>query len=93
VTDVHAVFGSAIAETITADPAWPGLVAAVAAANPDRWTPRDLLQVAAEHLADADRDHPIAPADYARLITYTVDALTGDHPHHGREIPTPTTRR
>jgi hypothetical protein len=39
VTDVHAVFGSAIAETITADPAWPGLVAAVAAANPDRWTP------------------------------------------------------
>jgi hypothetical protein len=55
--------------------------------------PRDLLQVAAEHLADADRDHPIAPADYARLITYTVDALTGDHPHHGREIPTPTTRR
>ncbi|MCV7047349.1 relaxase domain-containing protein [Mycobacterium frederiksbergense] len=77
ITDVDAVFGSLLAETITSDPAWPGLVAAISAANPHKWTPRDLLSVAAEHLADASADSdPIAPGDYARLITYTVDAFT-----------------
>uniref|UniRef100_UPI0009FBDAAC MobF family relaxase n=1 Tax=Mycobacterium avium TaxID=1764 RepID=UPI0009FBDAAC len=49
IRDLHHVFGSAVAETIAADPAWPGLVAAIAAAHPARWTPRDLLQLAAEH--------------------------------------------
>ena len=44
ITDVDAVFGSALAETITSDPAWPGLVAAISAADPHKWTPRDLLQ-------------------------------------------------
>ncbi|MCV7059274.1 MobF family relaxase [Mycolicibacterium gilvum] len=77
ITDVDAVFGAALTETITSDPAWPGLVAAISAADPATWTPRDLLHVAAEHLADAaDADHPIPPGDYARLITYTVDAFT-----------------
>ncbi|MCV7372066.1 relaxase domain-containing protein [Mycolicibacterium arabiense] len=83
ITDVDAVFGAALTETITSDPAWPGLVAAISAANPRTWTPRDLLHVAAEHLADAsDEDHPIPPGDYARLITYTVDAFT--HRLHAR---------
>ncbi|CAN3132454.1 ATP-dependent RecD-like DNA helicase [Mycobacterium sp. smrl_JER01] len=77
VTDIDVVFGTALAETITSDPAWPGLVAAISAADPNTWTPRDLLHVAAEHLADAtDADHRIPPGDYARLITYTVDAFT-----------------
>lgn len=76
VTDLDAVFGAALAETITSDPAWPGLVAAINAADPQKWRPRDLLHVAAEHLADATADHPIPPGDYARLITYTVDAFT-----------------
>jgi hypothetical protein len=77
ITDLDAVFGAALTEVITSDPAWPGLVAAISAADPDAWTPRDLLHVAAEHLADAaDTDHPIPPGDYARLITYTVDAFT-----------------
>ncbi|WP_163690302.1 MobF family relaxase [Mycolicibacterium gadium] len=77
ITDVEAAFGAALTETITSDPAWPGLVAAISAADPATWTPRDLLHVAAEHLADAaDADHPIPPGDYARLITYTVDAFT-----------------
>ena len=91
ITDLHHVFGSAIAETITADPAWPGLVAAITAADPTRWTPRDLLHLAAEHLADADPDHAaIAPYEYARLITYTVDLFT-THPEvrHIHHIPAP----
>jgi hypothetical protein len=88
------VFGSVLAETITSDPAWPGLVAAISAANPHKWTPRDLLSVAAEHLADASADSdPIAPGDYARLITYTVDAFTHRlQAHLGvdfDDIPTP----
>src|SRR4029079_17305894 len=38
ISDLAAVFGSANAETIAVDPAWPGLVAAMAAADPRRWT-------------------------------------------------------
>ncbi|MCG5432611.1 relaxase domain-containing protein [Mycobacterium sp. MYCO198283] len=77
ITDLDAVFSAALTETITSDPAWPGLVAAISAADPRKWTPRDLLHVAAEHLADAtDEHHPTPPGDYARLITYTVDAFT-----------------
>ncbi|TRW79521.1 AAA family ATPase [Mycolicibacterium sp. 018/SC-01/001] len=72
--DLDDTFGTALAETICADPAWPGLVAAISAADPSAWTPRDLLQLAAERLADGDE--PIPAADYARLITYTVDAFT-----------------
>ena len=95
VSDIDAVFGTALAETITSDPAWPGLVAAISAADPHKWTPRDLLHVAAEQLADASigEDHPIPPGDYARLITYTVDAFT--HRLHARlgvdfdDLPTP----
>lgn len=82
IRDLHAVFGSVAAETIIADPAWPGLVAAIAAADPRRWTPADLLHVAAEHLTDTESDHPIGIYDYARLITYTVDLFcTTVHPN------------
>ena len=94
ISDVDAVFGSVLTETITSDPAWPGLVAAISAANPHKWTPRDLLSVAAEHLADASADSDrIPPGDYARLITYTVDAFTHRlQAHLGvdfDDIPTP----
>ena len=37
--DLHRVFGTAIAETIAADPAFPRLVAAIDTADPARWTP------------------------------------------------------
>ncbi len=87
---MHEVFGSAVAETIAADPAWPGLVAAVSAADPARWIPRDLLHLAAEQLTDADPENPIAPYEYARLITYTVDLFAGAHTEHTHpDIPTP----
>jgi conjugative relaxase-like TrwC/TraI family protein len=85
IADLHDIFGSALAETITADPAWPGLVAAITAADPDRWTPRDLLHLAAEHLADTDEN--IVGYDYARLITYSIKLITS-HPH-SHHVPTP----
>lgn len=87
--DLDDIFGTALAETICADPAWPGLVAAISAADPTTWTPWDLLQLAAEHLADDDE--PIPASDYARLITYTVDAFTHRRaPNVGvDEIPLP----
>lgn len=85
IADLHDIFGSALAETITADPAWPGLVAAITVADPDRWTPCDLLHLAAEHLADTDED--IVAYDYARLITYSIELITS-HPH-SHHIPTP----
>ena len=74
------------------DTAWPGLVAAIATADPKRWTPRDLLHLAAEQLADADPDgRSIAAYEYARWITHTVDMVTTSdptaHPHHN--LPTP----
>ncbi len=94
ITDLDGVFGTVLAETITSDPAWPGLVAAISAADPNTWTPRDLLSVAAEHLADANSgENLIPPGDYARLITYTVDLFT--HRLQARlgadfaDIPTP----
>ncbi len=87
ITDLHNVFGSAAAEAIIADPAWPGLVSAVNAADPTRWTPADLLHVAAEHLADIDPDHTIPTYQYARTITYTVDLFAGHHDHLDHDIP------
>lgn len=87
ITDLHNVFGSAAAEAIIADPAWPGLVSAVNAADPTRWTPADLLNVAAEHLADIDPDHTIPTYQYARTITYTVDLFAGHHDHPDHHIP------
>ncbi len=87
ITDLHNVFGSAAAEAILADPAWPGLVSAVNAADSTRWTPADLLNVAAEHLADIDPDHAIPTYQYARAITYTVDLFAGHHDHLDHDIP------
>ena len=85
--ELHDIFGSAAAATITSDTAWPALVAAITAADPRRWTPADLLQVAAEHIADNDPDHTIATYHYARLITYTVDLLCTPPTPDGPALP------
>ncbi|WP_225331228.1 MobF family relaxase [Mycobacterium intracellulare] len=87
ITDLHNVFGSVAAESIVADPAWPGLVSAVNAADPTRWSPADLLHVAAEHLADVDPDRTIPAYQYARAITYTVDLIGGHHDHTDHPLP------
>ncbi|KDE96914.1 hypothetical protein Y900_030235 [Mycolicibacterium aromaticivorans JS19b1 = JCM 16368] len=91
--ELTTVFGSAVAETIAADPAFARLVAAIDNADPTRWQPRELLQVAYEHLRDADdaEDHrpPSRPDEYARLLTYSIDLFTGEHPYDRDEIPFP----
>ncbi|OBK59449.1 exonuclease V subunit alpha [Mycobacterium gordonae] len=83
---LHALFGTVVAEAIITDHAWPALVAAVAASD---WPPPDLLAAAAEHLHDINAEHPLRPDQYARLLTYRVELLT----HHAAtldpEIPHP----
>ncbi|WP_449561098.1 AAA family ATPase [Mycolicibacterium mageritense] len=89
---LNRIFGTATAETITTDPAWPALVAAIANADPDSWKPHELLELAAEHLADAhDHGQAITPDRYARLITHTIDMVTHGDPtaHTHRDAPTP----
>lgn len=75
VVDLHRILGSRIAEIVTADPAWPSLVAAVAASD---WNPAELLEVAAEHLRDLSADGEVRPDQYARLLAYRVRLLTQD---------------
>ena len=82
--ELHRILGSAAAETITADPAWPALVAAVNAAD---WPPADLLAAAAEYLLDALHDDAIRPDEYARVLTYRVELLTHYAADIDRDIP------
>ncbi len=77
--DLHHLLGTRIAEAVITDPAWPGLVAAVTAAD---WPPHDLLAAAAEHLHDISATQTIRPDEYARLLTYRVELLT----HHAATI-------
>jgi conjugative relaxase-like TrwC/TraI family protein len=90
--NLHRVFGTATAETIGADPAFPRLVAAIDNADPTRWTPLDLLHVAAEHLRDIDEYHdfPLRPDEYAQLLTYSIDLFATDNPYDHHDIPVPT---
>ena len=65
-------------------------VSAIGNADPDQWTPRDLLHVAAEHLYDADAHltHHLRPDEYARLLTYSIEVFTTDDPYD-HDIPLP----
>lgn len=77
--DLHHLLGTRIAEAVITDPAWPGLVAAVSAAD---WPPADLLAAAAEHLRDIADTQTLRAHEYARLLTYRVELLT----HHAATI-------
>ncbi|WP_078358667.1 MobF family relaxase [Mycobacteroides chelonae] len=81
IPELHHVVGTELAEAIVADPAWPGLVAAINAADP-RWNPQELLSVAYEHLLDLDHEladtggQRLRTDEYARLLTYRIDLFT-----------------
>ncbi|MEB3065046.1 MobF family relaxase [[Mycobacterium] zoologicum] len=89
--DLTAVFGSAAAEAILADAAFPSLVAAIDNADPDQWSARDLLHLADEHLRDlhADSTHLVSVDQYARLLTYAIELFAVDDPYD-YDIPLPT---
>ncbi len=87
--DLNTVFGTATAEIIASDPAFPGLVAAVdSAMSVQRWTPRDLLEVADEALRDNDPDATVRAGDRARLLTYAIGLFAAEHPYD-HTIPLP----
>lgn len=90
---LHHLFGTQLAETIIADPAWPGLIAAVAASD---WPSVDLLTAASEHLRDlAATERGLRPDEYARLLITRIELLThaatidADIPHPAETIATP----
>jgi len=92
--ELHHLLGTRIAEAVITDPAWPGLVAAVTAAD---WPPHNLLAAAAEHLHDISATQTIRPDEYARLLSYRVELLTyhaatidPDIPHPAEQDETPT---
>lgn len=84
--ELHHLFGTRIAEAVLTDPAWPALVAAVTASG---WPPADLLAAAAEHLHDIAATGPLRPDQYARLLTYRVELLTGHAATIEPDIPHP----
>jgi conjugative relaxase-like TrwC/TraI family protein len=84
--ELHRILGTGATEAITADPAWPALVAAV---NASDWPPAQLLSAAAEYLLDALGHHDIRPDEYARLLTYRTELLTHHHGTLDRDIPHP----
>jgi conjugative relaxase-like TrwC/TraI family protein len=88
-TDLNTLFGTATAEIIAADPAFPGLVAAVDnTVAVQRWNPRALLEVADEALRDNDPDNTLRAGDHARLLTYAIGLFAAEHPYD-HTIPFP----
>lgn len=77
--ELHHLLGTRIAEAVITDPAWPRLVAAVAASG---WTPHEILAAATEHLRDIAATEQLRPDEYARLLTYRIELLT----HHAATI-------
>lgn len=68
------------AQRVIDDAAWPQLVAAINAADPEQWNAADLLTVAHDLLAEAHADAPM-PADHlaaalARRVEAIVEAST-----------------
>jgi conjugative relaxase-like TrwC/TraI family protein len=77
--ELYKLLGARIAETVIADPQWPALVAAVAAAD---WPPGDLLSTATEHLRDIAEAESLRPDEYARPLVYRVELLA----HHAATV-------
>lgn len=88
INDVSAVLGEQTAAIVISDPAWPGLVAAINAADPT-WTARELLTTADQLLhTGGDGDH-VRPDEYARSLTWRVDLLTAHNAFADDSIPLP----
>ncbi|MGY5309195.1 MobF family relaxase [Nocardia gipuzkoensis] len=87
ITDLHTVLGDDAADRVTADPAWPRVVAAIDRATGTDWTPQQLLATAHELLLAAQPDEAtgLRPDQLASALAWRIDALL----HH---TPTPHQR-
>ena len=88
------IVGDRAAHAILTDPAWPALVAAVHAADPDQWEPADLLHLANDLLhggADttADATHTVRLDEYARLLTWRIELILTHSTHAADTTPPP----
>ncbi|MGO4612977.1 MobF family relaxase [Nocardia sp. 2YAB30] len=96
ITDLRAVLGDVAADRVTADPAWPRVVAAIDRATGTDWTPQQLLTTAHELLAGAQPDGAttLRPDQLASALAWRIDALLHPTPRHdgrsGTEPHSPT---
>ncbi|MEV6361379.1 MobF family relaxase [Nocardia asteroides] len=84
--DLHAVLGTEMAEQVTAEPAWPRVVAAVERAS-RTWNPRDLLITAYELFQGAQPADaaPLRADQLAAALAWRIDALDN---HTSTQQPT-----
>ena len=82
------IVGDRAAEAIFTDPAWPTLVAAVAAADPREWSPTQILAIADDLLHAGGEGHHVRIDEYARALAWRVDLLA-THSAHAGDIPLP----
>ncbi|WP_433204669.1 MobF family relaxase [Nocardia sp. CA-107356] len=77
ITDLRTVLGDEAADRVTADPAWPRVVAAIDRATGTTWTPQQLLTTAHELLLAAQPDDTSAlrPDQLASALAWRIDAL------------------
>jgi len=79
---VTEVLGGTVAQRVIADPAWPGLVAAVTHATHAGWEPAQILGTAQEMLtATLDEETVLRPAEVAPALVFRVHALV-EHARH-----------
>ena len=80
------LLGPSAANRIVADPAWPALVAAVAAATDRGWRPRHVLATAHELLsAGQDDAAPLRPEELTGALIWRVGLLADPDPVFGRD--------
>ena len=79
--DLARVLGEQTAARITADPAWPGLVAAVTGGTAAGWQPDQLLDAAYDLLRGGQpEDTELRPGELATALTWRVSMLTDPDP-------------
>jgi len=84
------LLGAPLAQRVQADPAWPGLIAAVNHATHIGWSPEEVLSTAGEVLADAADGSPLRPAEVGTALVWRVETLLrAEQAVHavGAEIP------
>ena len=87
--ELHHLLGTRIAEAVITDPAWPGLVAAVAASD---WPPADLLAAAADHLHDIAATQTLRPTNTPACSPTASNCSPTTPPPSTPTSPTPPNR-